>query len=358
MRHALMLAQRGLGNVWPNPAVGCIIVNHGAIVGRGWTQPSGRPHAEVVALQHAGDKALGATAYVTLEPCSHHGKTPPCANALITAGIKRVVVACSDPDPRVNGNGIQMLREAGIQVDIGLCESEALKINAGFISRIQNKRPIVHLKVATTIDGYMASCAGHSQWITGGKAREEGHRIRSEHDAILVGSGTVNADDPMLNVRLPGMHHRQPIRIILEGKAPVSASAQIWDTVDISPVWLITARDDAKRNQKLESKGVRCIRILGDSGGRPSLPMLLELLAEEGITRLLLEAGSHLNAAFLKAGFVDRVYWFRAPTIMGGDGLAGIGGMHLAKLDELPQFTLTRRLPLDRDVLEDYQRHI
>ncbi len=357
MRHALMLARRGLGQVWPNPAVGCVLVRDGVVVGRGWTQPGGRPHAEAVALSKAKDAACGSTAYVTLEPCSHHGKTPPCSDALIAAGVRRVVVACLDPDPRVNGNGIQKLRDAGIHVDTGLLEAEARRLNIGFLHKVELGRPFIHMKIATTLDGYTATATGHSQWITGDKARQEGHRMRSEADAILTGSGTLAADDPMLTVRLPGLDRRQPVRIVLEGETPVSEDSKIWSSTATSPVWLITCKDLPERTARLAGQGVRTIVVPDDLGKqRPDIASLVKHLAQhEGMTRLFVEAGSTMNAAFLKAGLVDRLSWFRAPTIMGGDGLPGIAPLQQYTLDNLPQFRLKRRLPLDMDVLEDYE---
>ena len=205
MRAALALARRGLGTVWPNPAVGCVIVDRGRVVGRGWTQPGGRPHGETEALGRAGEAARGATAYVSLEPCCHWGRTPPCTDALIAAGIGRVVVALEDPDPRVAGDGVRRLRAAGLDVETGLCEAEAAEINAGFFCRLRNGRPLVTLKLATSLDGRIATGRGESQWITGPPARERAHALRAAHDAIMVGTGTVLADDPQLTCRLPGL---------------------------------------------------------------------------------------------------------------------------------------------------------
>jgi diaminohydroxyphosphoribosylaminopyrimidine deaminase / 5-amino-6-(5-phosphoribosylamino)uracil reductase len=208
MRSAIALARRGLGTVAPNPAVGCVIVNNGTVVGRGWTQPGGRPHGETEALRRAGDAASGATAYVSLEPCNHWGKTPPCTEALLEARIGRVVVACEDPDPRVSGSGIRRLREAGVQVDIGLCADEATELNEGFFHRIRDGRPLVTLKLATSLDGRIALRTGESQWITGPTARSWGHGLRARYDAIMVGLNTALADDPELTCRLPGLSGR------------------------------------------------------------------------------------------------------------------------------------------------------
>ncbi len=356
MAHALNLARRGLGRVWPNPAVGCVLVAEGWVVGEGWTQPGGRPHAERVALDCAGDAARGATAYVSLEPCSHHGKTPPCADALIAAGVARVVAACGDPDPRVSGRGLARLREAGVAVTAGVMEAEALALNAGFFSRILHERPWVRLKIASTLDGRIATAGGESRWITGARARAEGHRLRSEADAVLTGAGTVIADDPLLTVRLPGFADRQPLRIVVEGGRAIPETAQIWKTAGDSPVWLVSARADAARDARLAACGVRVIACAPDAEGRPAIPDLLGSLAAEGLTRVLVEAGSRLNAAFLKADCVDAISWFRAGFVLGGDGLAGIGALDLAALADARRFRAVRRLTLDSDVLEDYQR--
>src|SRR3984893_7773307 len=227
MRAALALAHRGLGTVWPNPSVGCVIVKDGRVVGRGSTQPRGRPHGETEALARAGAAARGATAYVTLEPCSYWGKTPPCADALIAAGLRRVVVALEDPDPRVAGAGIARLRAGGIGVEIGLGAAEAAEINAGFLQRVRLGRPLVTLKLATSLDGRIATAAGESRWITGPLARERGHLLRATHDAILVGTATVLADDPQLTCRLPGLVDRSPVRIVIDRQLRIPPSVRL-----------------------------------------------------------------------------------------------------------------------------------
>ncbi len=216
MRAALALARRGLGRVWPNPAVGCVLVRDDHVIGRGWTRAGGRPHAEAEALMRAGEAASGATAYITLEPCAHTGKTPPCAEALIGAGVKRAVIAVEDPDPRVSGKGIEMLKEAGMEVAIGIGEKEAKRLNAGFFSRITRGRPLITLKTATTLDGRIATGTGDSRWITGPGARRRGHMMRAMNDAVLTGIGTVLADDPSLTCRLPGLEDRSPVRIVVD----------------------------------------------------------------------------------------------------------------------------------------------
>src|SRR5438093_45669 len=240
MLAALALARRGLGNVWPNPAVGCIIVKDGRVAGRGWTQPGGRPHAETEALARAGEAARGATAYVSLEPCSHWGRTPPCADALIAAGVRRVVVALEDPDPRVAGSGLARLRAAGIAVETGLGAAAAAEINAGFFQRVRFGRPLVTLKLASSLDGRIATASGESRWITGPPARDHAHLLRATHDAILVGTGTVLADDPQLTCRLPGLARRSPVRVVIDRHLRIPPSARLIAEARQVPTWVVT----------------------------------------------------------------------------------------------------------------------
>src|SRR5438105_7402435 len=262
MRAALALARRGLGAVWPNPAVGCVIVDRGRIVGRGWTQPGGRPHGETEALGRAGEAARGATAYVSLEPCCHWGRTPPCTDALIAAGIRRVVVALEDSDPRVAGEGVRRLRAAGLHVDIGLCEAEAAEINVGFFCRLRNGRPLVTLKLASSLDGRIATRCGESQWITGPPARERAHALRAAHDAIMVGTGTVLADDPQLTCRLPGLAHRSPVRVIVDRHLRIPPTMRVITDVRTVPTWVLTLPSaDPARRQALLCAGAAVIDI-------------------------------------------------------------------------------------------------
>ena len=317
MAHALHLARRGLGNVWPNPAVGCVIVRGGRVVGRGWTQPGGRPHAERMALDWAGTLARGAIAYVTLEPCAHYGRTPPCANGLIEAGIARVVSAMTDPDPRVAGRGHQILRDAGIVVTEGVRESEAHHLQAGFLSRIQRGRPFVTLKLATSFDGRIATASGESQWITGPAARLHVHAMRMAHDAVMVGGNTARVDRPSLNVR--GLTTpRQPVRIVLTSRPlpdlPPEGPMH-------GPLWRIDATPaDA-----------------------------LAQLADHGITRVFCEGGGGLAASLLAAGLVDHIIGYTAGVALGGDGLSAVAPMRLDRLADAPRFALmeTRRIGAD-----------
>ncbi len=354
MRTALGLARRGLGRVAPNPAVGCVIVKEGRVVGRGWTQPGGRPHAETEALAQAGDAAKGATAYVSLEPCAHHGETPPCAEALINAGISRCVVATRDPDPRVSGAGIAMLKGAGIEVheDIGQAEAEAL--NAGFLMRIRSGRPIVTLKLATTLDGKIATANGHSQWITGPDARRYGHLLRVQHDAILTGVGTVLADDPMLDCRIAGLEHASPSRFVVDSSLRTPLASQLVETSNaVSTTLLTLASSDPS---PFEAKGVTVLHINDTEDGRVGLPAALEMMGGQGVTRVLAECGAELATSLLRLDLVDRIAWFRAPSVIGGDGLAAVATLGLAEATQARRFVRQEQVSLGEDVLETYSR--
>jgi diaminohydroxyphosphoribosylaminopyrimidine deaminase/5-amino-6-(5-phosphoribosylamino)uracil reductase len=352
MRAALALARRGLGTVWPNPAVGCVIVDRGRIVGRGWTQPGGRPHGETEALRRAAEAARGATAYVSLEPCCHWGRTPPCTDALIAAGIRRVVVAFEDPDPRVAGEGVRRLRAAGLDVDTGLCEAEAAEINAGFFCRLRNGRPLVTLKLATSLDGRIATGRGESQWITGPPARERAHALRAAHDAIMVGTGTVLADDPQLTCRLPGLAHRSPVRVVIDRHLRIPLTARLISDARAVPTWVLTLpAADAARRRAFLCAGATVIDIDPGSDGNGSLAAALAALGERGITRLLVEGGGHLAAAFARAGLIDRLVWVHAPMLIGGEGIPAIAEIGLKALSEAPSFTRLSTETVGDDVL-------
>ncbi len=332
---ALRLARRGLGRVAPNPSVGCVLVRPdlgGRVVGRGWTQPGGRPHAETEALSRAGGLAKGATAYVTLEPCSHHGKTPPCAEALIEAGIKRAVVAIEDPDPRVSGRGNQALRDAGIIVDTGLSAAEARRVNAGFLSKLERGCPHITLKVASSLDGMTATRTGQSKWITGPEARRWGHGLRARSDAILVGSGTALADDPSLTCKIPGLTEHSPVRVVLDGRARLPLTSTLAKTAEETAMWwVVSDQTTDERVAPFRKKGVKIIRLpSGDDGFNADIAA--RRLSEEGVGRLMIEGGSSVTASFVKAGLVDEIYWFQAPVVIGGDGTPGVGGFGLEDL--------------------------
>jgi diaminohydroxyphosphoribosylaminopyrimidine deaminase / 5-amino-6-(5-phosphoribosylamino)uracil reductase len=331
MAHALRLAARGLGNVWPNPAVGCVIVKDGRIVGRGWTQPGGRPHAEVRALAQAGPLAEGATTYVTLEPCAHHGQTPPCAEALIAAKVSRVVTALTDPDPRVSGKGHAMLRAAGITLTEGVLTPEANYLNAGFLKRVTQGLPFVTLKLAASLDGRTATVTGESRWITGPEARRKVHALRMSHDAVMVGSGTALADDPDLTVRDMGAV-RQPVRIALDRTLKHSPDSRLGRTAKDYPVWLLHGPSaPAEARKAWEATGAALIET-PEAGGHLDLRTALQTLAQEGLTRILSEGGSTVAAALIKGGLVDELAMFTGGMLIGGDGhpeLAGLGLKHL-----------------------------
>ena len=357
MRAALALARRELGNVWPNPAVGCVIVRDGRVVGRGWTQKGGRPHAETEALARAGELARGAAAYVTLEPCSHWGRTPPCADALIAAGISRVVAAVADPDPRVAGAGLARLRDAGLVVEAGLCEAEAAAINAGFFTRVRLGRPLVTLKLASSLDGRIATASGESRWITGSAARERAHLLRATHDAILVGTDTVIADDPQLTCRLPGLDHRSPVRVVLDRQLRLPPTAHVLAGARDVPTWLITLpAADAGCQQALRDAGVEIIAVAPDATGRIDLGGALAALGARGLTRLLVEGGGRLAASLLRADLVDRLVWLHAPLLLGGDGLPAVAALGFARLAQAPQFERLATEALGPDVISSFAR--
>jgi diaminohydroxyphosphoribosylaminopyrimidine deaminase/5-amino-6-(5-phosphoribosylamino)uracil reductase len=352
MRHALTLAERALGTTAPNPAVGCVILKDERVVGRGWTQPGGRPHAEVVALAEAGEAARGATAYVTLEPCAHRGETPPCADALVEAGVARVVAAVQDPDPRVSGKGIAMLWDAGVQVATGVCDDEAAELNAGFFLRVKENRPLVTLKVAQSLDGKTATVSGQSKWITGPDARRFGHLLRAKNDAILVGIETALADDPELTCRIAGLEDRSPLRIVLDTRLRLSEGSNLSRTArQVPTIVFTTATIDGGA---LKASGVEVVQTPHDARGRPDIGAVLNDLAQRGITRLLVEGGASVHAAFLDRGFADRLEIFRAPIVLGASGRDGIDALAALDLDEASRFVSLGRRAFGPDMLESF----
>lgn len=362
MSAALGLARRGLGQTWPNPAVGCVLVRpdlgadgKGLAVGRGWTQRGGRPHAETVALTRAGDLAQGATAFVTLEPCCHYGETGPCTQALIEAGITRAVVAMEDPDPRVSGKGITALREGGIKTDVGLFADAAQELNFGFVSKVRRDRPMVTLKLATSLDGRIATTSGDSKWITGPAARARGHLLRAEHDVILVGRGTVTADDPELTCRLAGLENRSPIRAVMDSGAKGLGGSKLEASAAETPVWVIAGLDqvDADPDERHNgAKGVDIVPVTVGPDGRPAPGAVLKAFAEKGITRVLIEGGADVAASFMNAGLIDRIAWFRAPVAIGSAGMPGLAGLDYRDLRTAPRFQRLDLEQLGDDVLE------
>jgi diaminohydroxyphosphoribosylaminopyrimidine deaminase/5-amino-6-(5-phosphoribosylamino)uracil reductase len=352
MHHALRLARRALGNVAPNPAVGCVIVSpEGRIVGRGWTQAGGRPHAEAEALRQAGAAARGATAYVTLEPCSHYGQTPPCADALIAAGVARVVAAIEDPDPRVEGRGFSRLRDGGVHVETGVMEKEAAFLNQGFFLKVREIRPLVTLKVAQSADGKTSVEKGENKWITGEAARRFGHLLRAQHDAILVGIGTVLDDDPDLTVRIDGLEGRSPLRVVLDSSLRMPVHAKLARTAKTTPTILFATLSGG---EALTSAGVHVVKVAPDAQGRVDIVAVLESLALRGVTRLLVEGGATVHSAFLAKGFADRLEIFRAPTALGAHGHGTIDALSAAGTGTLAHFTHLCSRRLGADILESY----
>jgi len=346
MRHALQLAMRGLGRVWPNPAVGCVLVNAGRIVGRGWTQPGGRPHAERMAIDQAGPLARGATAYVTLEPCAHHGQTPPCALGLIEAGVSHVFSALTDPDARVAGRGHAMLRAAGIPVDEGLCQHEARVLNRGFLKRIEHGLPMVTLKLATTLDGRIATSTGESRWITGPDARRAVHLMRMTHDAVMVGSGTVQADDPNLTVRDMGAVH-QPVRVVVDSTLRCKPAGRLGQTAQANPVWMLHGPGADGRDWV--GTGASLLEI-PMAQGHLDLRAAMQALAAKGIGRVFCEGGAGLAAALIRAGLVDEVISFTAGAVIGAEGLGAIGPLDLHALADAPRLRLVAQAAVGGDM--------
>ncbi len=347
MALALSLGRRGLGRVWPNPNVGCVIVRDGRILGRGRTADGGRPHAETQALAQAGATARGATAYVTLEPCAHHGQTPPCADALVAAGVARVVVAAQDPDPRVAGRGIERLRAAGIAVETGLMEGEARGDLAGFLNRVERGRPFVTLKLATSLDGRIATGAGESRWITGPEARARVHMMRARHDAVMVGGGTARADDPMLNVRGLGID-RQPVRVVLSRRLDLPLDGALARSARELPLWLCHSPEaDAAPWRALGAESLSC----PISAGQLDPAAVLQALGAAGLTRVFCEGGAGLAASLLGAGLVDELVLFTAGCAIGAEGTPALSAMGIGALAEAPRLRLAGQDRVGGDVM-------
>jgi len=355
MALALSLGRRGMGRVWPNPAVGCVIVQAGRIVGRGWTADGGRPHAETQALAQAGAAARGATAYVTLEPCAHQGQTPPCASALIAAGVGRVVVAADDPDPRVAGRGLAMLQDAGIAVEIGLMAEEAHTDLRGFLRRVTTGRPMLTLKLASSLDGRIATARGESQWITGPEARRAVHLLRARHDAVMVGAGTARADDPLLTVRGLGID-RQPVRVVVSRALDLPQEGQLAGSAATTPLWLCHGPQvKAEVVAFWTGQGATCLTCAEDSG-EIAPRSVMAALGDRGLTRVFCEGGGALAASLLRAGLVDELVVFAAGVMIGSEGLPALGPMRLERLSDAPRFVLRYVSPVGPDVMQVWSR--
>jgi len=354
MRLALALGRRNLGRTWPNPAVGAVIIKDGVIVSRGWTQAGGRPHAEVEALHRAKKAAQGATMYVTLEPCSHHGKSPPCADAIIRAGIARVVSAIEDPNPDVAGQGHERLRSKGIAVDVGLCADEARRTHAGHITRMIQGRPHVILKLAISVDGKAGLGGRRKVAITGEATQKRIFQMRASSDAILVGIGTVLSDDPQLTCRLPGMFDHSPVRIVLDAGLRVPLATSVVATVRETPTWVFTSRKPSDIAEEfLQHKGCKVFRV-DDHDGNLDLAQVLKVIAEQGITRLMVEGGPKVAASFVKAGFVDEAFILHGRHAIGVEGIGPLEGMPLEELTGA--FTSRGTERIGADTIESFVR--
>ncbi len=354
MQRALALAEAVLGTTSPNPAVGAVLVSGGQVVGEGATQPPGGPHAEVMALRQAGEKARGATLYVTLEPCSHHGRTPPCSEAIIAAGVSRVFYALGDPNPQVNGRGAQQLRQAGIAVHAGCGEAEARLLNEAYLHYQTSGHAFVCCKYAMTLDGKIATAGGDARWVSGPASRQRVQLLRRQADAVMVGVETVLADDPQLTARdahgacLP----RQPWRVVLDSRARIPANARLLNDAQVARTLIVTTREaPAERLAQLRDTGAQLL-VAADEGGRVSLPEALRALAERGIINILSEAGGTLNGALFDAGMVQKVQVFIAPKLVGGAGAPGpVLGRGVSLMTSAWQVKVTRVEQLEADLL-------
>ena len=356
MQLALTLGRRGLGRTWPNPAVGSVVVKDGVVLGRAWTHDGGRPHAETQALEQAGEAARGATLYVTLEPCSHHGKTPPCADAIITAGVARVVSALDDPNPKVSGQGHARIRAAGIELAVGVCAEEARRDHAGHIRRITEGRPYVTLKLALSADEKIGAAGRRPFQITGEEVRTRVHMFRAQSDAILVGVGTALADNPQLNCRLPGMEPRSPVRVILDRHLRLPASSYLAKTARKHPLWIFSAAGGEPSSAALlEAEGAEIIPAPVTERG-VDLAGVLKELGRRGISRLMVEGGARVAASFVEAGFADEVWLYRGPVTIGADGVGALDGLPLTTVTQSPHYRIRATESLGRDTLTVYER--
>jgi len=357
MALALSLGARGLGHVWPNPAVGCVIVRDRRIVGRGATAPRGRPHAERLALEMAGEAARGATAYVSLEPCAHHGATPPCADALVAAGIARVVTPLDDLDPRVAGGGHARLREAGIEVTTGVLAGRAREMHRGFFLKVGEKRPMMTLKLASSFDGRIATATGESRWITGGAARRLVHAERARHDAVLVGGGTARADDPSLTVRGLGVA-RQPVRVVASRHLNLPRASRLVSSLGEGPVWFVHEGGGVPDAEiaAWAGLGVTLVPSVAGAGGQLEPRGILTALGAQGLTRVFCEGGGALAASFLQAGLVDELLGFTAGLALGAEGRPCLGALGIEALAGAPRFRLVETRAVGGDVMHRWTR--
>jgi diaminohydroxyphosphoribosylaminopyrimidine deaminase/5-amino-6-(5-phosphoribosylamino)uracil reductase len=360
MTLALALGRRGLGRTWPNPAVGAVIVQPrpggAVVVGRGWTQAGGRPHAETEALRRAGTAARGATLYATLEPCSHYGKTPPCADAIVAAGIARVVSAAEDPNPEIAGRGHGRLRDAGIAVAVGIGAADAARDHAGHIRRMRDKRPHVILKLAVSADDKVALAGRRPMAITGTLANERVHGLRATSDAILIGIGTALADDPLLTCRLPGMAEQSPVRVVLDADLRLPLTSRLVQSAADTPLWVVAGREAAAEQElALRRVGVDVLRV-DRMGDRLNLRGGLEVLAARGVTRLMVEGGPTVAASFANSDLVDELILFRSPNPIGADGIDALEGVALAQLTQAKHLQSRGVEPIGVDTMQHFWR--
>jgi diaminohydroxyphosphoribosylaminopyrimidine deaminase/5-amino-6-(5-phosphoribosylamino)uracil reductase len=356
MRAALALARRGLGQTAPNPSVGCVIVKAGRVLGRGTTSPGGRPHAEINALSMAGEAARGATAYVTLEPCCFTGKSGACTEALIGAGIARVVIGAHDPHPKVNGAGIRRLREAGLEVTDGVLTQEAEAVIEGFALTIRDSRPLVRLKLASSLDGRIATASGQSKWITGTESRRATHALRGRHDAVLVGVGTVLADDPELTCRIEGYRAAPLTRVVVDSHLRTPLLSKLVRAAQTDPLVILHRNGaDPARLKALREAGVTLAELPASPAG-VDLRAGLAALAQLGLTRVLAEGGGTIAAGLLRENLVDRLSWFHAPVLIGGDGWPAAQGFGLESLEFAPKFRAVSRQIWGEDIVTHFRK--
>ncbi|MBI1301590.1 MAG: bifunctional diaminohydroxyphosphoribosylaminopyrimidine deaminase/5-amino-6-(5-phosphoribosylamino)uracil reductase RibD [Alphaproteobacteria bacterium] len=348
MRSALSMARRGIGFTAPNPSVGCVIVKDGQVLAMARTADGGRPHAETIALEKAGKDAEAATLYVTLEPCTHHGQTPPCVDAIINAKVKKVVIGATDIDPRVAGKAKDILESAGVHVIQDVLKQECERVNNGFFSNINKKKPFVKIKSALTLDGKVACASGESHWVTGEQARRHGHFLRSQSDAILVGSGTAINDDPMLTTRLKGLDHTI-IRIVLDRELSLSPKSQLMKTAKLHPLWIFC--EDAAQSEVLEKAGARVFALK-----KLKLEAVLTELAQNGVNNLLVEGGATIHSEFIKQGLVDELHLYRAPTLLGDQHKGMASDIGVESLVDRHDFVLQEIRVLGADCLEIYRK--
>lgn len=351
MARAVALARRGLGRTSPNPPVGAVVVRNGRIVGEGWHRRAGGSHAEVVALRRAGAAARGATLYVTLEPCSHFGRTPPCVSGVVAAGVTRVVVGVGDPNPRVHGRGLRALRAAGITVELGVCGEEARAVSEWFRHFVVRRRPFVLLKLAASLDGRIATATGESRWVSDAAARRWVHTLRNRVDAVMVGAGTVLADDPALTCRMRG--GRDPRRVVVDGRLRIAPRAAVLRRGGAAPAIVATTVDASPRRRRALERAGAEVLVLPGRDGRLRLAALLEALAARDVVSVLIEGGGDLAAAALRERVVDRMLVVSAPLLLGADGRPMLGALGVRRLARAPRLIRVRVTPLGSDLLWD-----